>query len=166
MNTQRSDQLVEKWFNKDNRLRRNGISFEKTFQTSPEKLFPLLCPTTEYDWLPGWASELLHSKSGYTEQNAVFRTNFFGPEEIWVCTHFEPNKSIEYTRFSQDITATMAISLTDNYDGTVTGRWVITASALNENGNAIVNSFQASGRHMEEILSSLDYYVTHGQMVS
>lgn len=103
MNTERSDNFIREWTGKVNPLDRATVTCQRTFTTSPEKLFRLLCPTTEYDWIAGWKCELLHSNSGCAEYNAVFRTNFFGLEEIWTCTRYEPNKAIDYCRVSKDV---------------------------------------------------------------
>jgi hypothetical protein len=166
MNTEKSEQFVQAWKRDGNPLRRVRFAMERTFQTSASVLFGLLCPTTELDWLGNWRCELLHSDSGYAELNAVFRTHFFGPEEIWVCTLYEPGRAIAYARVSEDVTGTLAVSLVENGDGSVTGMWNITVSALNERGNAAV----ADGVPMEEafagILDELEHYVNTGQMVS
>lgn len=166
MNTQRSDNFIEEWTGKVNPLKRASVAFQRTFNTSPEKLFRLLCPTTEYDWIPNWNCELLHSNSGRAEYNAVLRTSFFGPEEIWVCTRYEPNKAIDYSRTSRDLSGKMDISLTDNRDGTVTGKWVMTASALNGDGNTMVAGLESARQHVEELLEALAHYVNTGEMRS
>ncbi len=160
MNTERSDKFAKEWAGKAKPLKRATVSMERTFSTSPERLFRLLCPTTELDWIPGWHCDLLHSQSGYAEYNAVFRTDFFGPEEIWICTRYEPNKAIEYSRTAEDVCMKLDIGLTDNCDGTVTGRWVTTASALNEEGNKFVSGLEAQ----EAALDVLEHYVNTGEM--
>lgn len=166
MNTEKSDRIVKKWAAKDNPLKRASITAERTFTTSPETLFRLLCPTTEYDWVPGWRCELLHSESGYAEFNAVFRTDFFGVDEIFVCTRYEFGKAVDYSRTSKDFGAKLDIRLTDNGDGTVTGRWVITASALTEQGNEVVDGLESTRQHFEAILDGLEHYLSTGQMVA
>jgi uncharacterized protein YndB with AHSA1/START domain len=166
MNTEKSDKLVAEWTKKVNPLKRASATVHRTFSTPPDELFPLLCPTTEYDWIPHWTCELLHSNSGYAEYNCIFRTALFGTNEVWVCTRFEPNKSIDYTRYSNDVSSKLEISLTDNHDGTVTGRWVMTASALNENGNPAVAELQSAKQHIEQLIDALEHYVNTGQVVS
>ncbi len=166
MNTKKSDKIATHWNKQTNPLKRASLTLTRTFNTTPEKFFPLLCPTTEYDWLPGWNCELLHSNSGYSEQNVVFRTNFFGPEEIWVCTRFEPNKIIEYARTSDIFCAKMEIHIMDNLDGTVTGHWVVIVSALNENGNMVVEGLGAARIHLEKCLEALDHYINTGELMA
>lgn len=106
---------------------------------------------SEYDWISNWSCELLHSKSGYAEYIAVFRTNFFGPEEIWVFTRYEQNSRL--LKSFEDISARMDISHSDNSDSTVLGSWVIIASALNENGNQMVESLKSAAQHIEKLLN-------------
>jgi len=166
MNTERSDEFIKSWEKQVNPLKSASFTLERTFRTSPEKLFPLLCPTTEYDWIPGWGCELLHSKSGYAEYNAVFRTTFLGPEEIWVCTRYEPNKAVEYARMSDGMAGKLDISFTDNLDGTVTGRWVVSASALVEAKNQAVAQWEAGRRQFEGFLDLLEHYVNSGEIRS
>jgi hypothetical protein len=51
--------------------KRGGVIHGKA---SVEKIFPLLCPKREEDWIPGWECETIWSRSGYNEEGCVFRT--------------------------------------------------------------------------------------------
>ena len=166
MNTERSDEFIKSWEKQVNPLKTATFTCERTFRTSPEKLFPLLCPTTEYDWIPGWSRELLHSSSGYAEYGAVFRTSFLVPEEIWVCTRYEPHKAVEYARTSNGMVGKLDISFTDNLDGTVTGRWVVSSSALVEGMNQVVAQVDTGRERFEGLLNLLEHYVNSGEMRS
>ena len=166
MNTERSDKFISEWTGKVNPLKSASFTLQMTMNTSPEELFPLLCPTTEYDWIPNWKCELLHSKSGRAEYGAVFRTRFLGPEEIWTCTRYEPNKAIDYLRVSDDYCGKLDIALTDNHDGTVTGTWVHTVSALNGDGNGTVTKTELLKQQMQGLLRALEHYVNTGEMSS
>ena len=44
-------------------------------EAPPERVFPLLCPVREHEWIPAWKAEMVHSKSGFAELDCVFRTN-------------------------------------------------------------------------------------------
>lgn len=164
MNTEKSDKIAQQWIAADKPLKRASFARQQVFNTTPARLFPLLCPTTEYDWLPGWSCRMLHSESGYAEYNVVFVTQAFGREELWICTRFEPNRAIEYARTSQNSCAKMDISLADNGDGTVIGTWVISIAALNEKGNAEVDEVVSSGDDMEQVFDVLGHYVDTGEV--
>jgi hypothetical protein len=166
MNTERSDKFIAEWKKRVNPLKRASATLQRTFNTSPEKLFPLLCPTTEYDWVPNWSCELLHSNSGTAEYNCIFRTRYFGQEELWICTRYEPNRAIDYARSSGDLSSKLEIRLTDNCDGTVTVTWVLTASALTGNGNAAAAEHESAHQRIEHALNALEHYVTTGTMIS
>jgi hypothetical protein len=48
--------------------------FTQTNPAPPERVFPLLCPVREADWLPGWQYRLIYSDSGVAELGCVFTT--------------------------------------------------------------------------------------------
>jgi len=57
----------------------------------PEKVFPLLCPVREADWVPGWEYRLIYSGSGVAEYGCVFITpNDGGTETTWMVTDYDP----------------------------------------------------------------------------
>jgi len=57
----------------------------------PEKVFPLLCPVRETDWVPGWQYRLIYSESGVAEFGCVFITpNEDGTETTWIITDYDP----------------------------------------------------------------------------
>lgn len=166
MNTIRSDRFIKSWATTPNPLQ--GLSFQtsRDFTTTPNVLFPLLCPTTELDWLPGWSCELLHSESGYTQLGCIFKTNYFGVDEIWVCTRFEPNSAIDYTRYADSHCIRFEIRLTDTPGGTVTGQWIVSVSALNETGNIMIKQMEGARQHLEQAIDALEHYVDTGEMVA
>jgi hypothetical protein len=59
----------------------------------PEKVFPLLCPVREADWLPGWNYRLVHSDSGVAELGCVFTT----PTPPGSATHGQVREAAETT---------------------------------------------------------------------
>ena len=84
-----------------------------------EKVFPLLCPVKEYEWIPDWSCEMVYSQSGFAEKGAVFTTKSkpFG-KMLWTCTVFEPPKRIEYLRtLGSGISVLLEIELTTTKDG-------------------------------------------------
>jgi len=66
----------------------------------PARVFPLLCPVREFDWIPTWHAEILHSVSGVAEEDCVFRTEAHdGAAMTWVVSRYEPPTRIEFTCF-------------------------------------------------------------------
>jgi hypothetical protein len=50
-------------FKADRIFRTNTIQVE----APPEKVFPLLCPVREYDWVEPWKCEMIYTDSGFVE---------------------------------------------------------------------------------------------------
>lgn len=43
-------------------------------QADPDQVFALLCPVREYEWEPGWTTNLILSHSGLVEKDCIFTT--------------------------------------------------------------------------------------------
>lgn len=63
-----------------------------------EKVFPLLCPKREEEWIPGWECETIWSKSGYNEGGAIFRTlKPYGTELYWNTLRYDiENRIVDF----------------------------------------------------------------------
>lgn len=50
--------------------------YTQRIEAPPARVFPLLCPVREADWLEGWGEivEMVHSDSGLAEDGCVFLT--------------------------------------------------------------------------------------------
>lgn len=83
-------------------------TFTQHIEALPERVFPLLCPVREAEWLDGWEYELLRSSSGLAEEGCVFRTQPpGGPETIWLVTRHEPASGrVELARVTAGLVAT------------------------------------------------------------
>lgn len=63
----------------------------QTNDAPPERVFPLLCPVREAEWVPEWKFRLIYSDCGVAEDGCVFTTpNEAGPETVWMVTHYDP----------------------------------------------------------------------------
>jgi hypothetical protein len=114
--------------------------FTQHFLATPERVFPLLCPTREYEWIEPWECELLRSDSGFAEANCVFRTSVLtdGVEDVWVISHYEPTKRIDFVRLDGRRVMSYSIALEAAADGTTTAHNTQVVTALNEEGNRIL----------------------------
>jgi hypothetical protein len=74
------------------KAKRHFVSRNLHLESTPEKIFPLLCPTKEYDWIETWKCDLIFSESGFAELDCVFNTHFEGDvKETWVVDKYEKN---------------------------------------------------------------------------
>jgi len=159
------------------KAKRIKSTFVQQFQASPGKVFPLLCPVREYEWIEPWNCEVLHSDSGIAEKNCVFRTGFFGepskiglPEEpltdVWVISHYEPDTRIEFVRMNALRVSCLSITLTDNGDGTTRSQVEQLLIGLTEQGNqsldGIAGNFSFEWSMGEAMLN---HYLTTGKML-
>ncbi len=64
----------------------------------PDKVFALMCPVREYEWEPGWKTNLILSDSGLVEEGCIFTTpagasigsHAKSREAIWVTPIHDP----------------------------------------------------------------------------
>ena len=135
----------------------------------PEKVFPLLCPTREYDWIEPWDCELIRSDSGVAELDCIFRTHFpaDGPEDVWVVSRYEPPKEIQFVRINGLRAIRYAIDLGDNGNGTTTAVWRQVVTGLSPEGNAFVRDFSDDryASAMSTLERMLNHYLTTGTML-
>jgi hypothetical protein len=144
------------------------LSAEQHLNFTPEKVFPLLCPTCEYDWIESWDCKLIYSKSGFAELDCIFTTNFEGDEkDVWVVDQHEPNKMIQFIRVSENRVIRYRISLTDIGDGQTTAIWEQTVTALTPAGNRYVESLTDLdfGLKMKRLEIMINFYLETGEML-
>lgn len=135
---------------------------------SPDKVFPLLCPTREYDWIEPWQCRMVHSQSGFAELDCVFVTDFPNEgEDVWVVSVYRPNEAIEFVRCNGRRTIRYAITLADNGDGTTEAHWQQVLTGLNDEGNRLVASLtdEAYRQRIAGLERRLNHYLTTGEML-
>jgi len=86
------------------RSQRVTRAYRQTINTTPEKVFPLLCPVREAEWLDGWQYDMIYSESGLVEEGAVFSTPYEGEKDtIWIVTkHDSSKREVEFARFTNN----------------------------------------------------------------
>jgi hypothetical protein len=166
LDTSRSESLVEDFLQSEPKYKRKVYEFFGTFEATPEKIFPLLCPAREADWIPGWDAELIYTNSGYAEDKCVFRTNKSNPasEGLWMFTGFKVNEYVEFVKFKKDILIHSEINLTPNEDGTTTTTWKTISTALSEEGNKEIEKISENNHNT--IIQVMDYYLKNGKIIS
>lgn len=144
-------------------------SFVQQFQVPPGKVFPLLCPVREYEWIEPWQCEMLHSDSGIAEKNCIFRTRFPGEtsDDVWVISRYQPNTGIEFVRVNAMRTMCLSITLTDNGDGTTRAVNEQLLVGLTEEGNRSLDSLAKSfSFEMRMGEAMLNHYLTTGKRLA
>lgn len=75
---------------------------QQTINASPERVFPLLCPVREREWLPGWTCRMVHSNSGWAEPGAVFTTSGERGETVWLLSEQVAPRRVAFVRFEPE----------------------------------------------------------------
>ena len=169
MNTERSKSKSMEFLKKGRNQKRKTQKYEKTFNFPAEKVFFQFCPSRELDWIEGWDCDLLFTSTGYVEDDCIFttpETNVLGPG-LWIFTRYEPNERLEIVRIIGDsVVIHFRINMTDNKDGTCTGLWNLTFTALNESGNAMVDSIPDNNPEIQRAIDGLEYFLETGEMMT
>ena len=140
------------------KYKRKVQTCKKAFSAAPTAVFEQLCPTREYDWIDGWECDLVYTSTGYAEPGCIFTTpdtSAFG-KGLWLFTQYDPPKTIGLAIISDDIAEQTMIEVVDNHDGTSTGRWTMTFTALNQEGNEVIDSMPDHDAGLEKALDGLE----------
>lgn len=127
---------------------------------TPERVFPLLCPVREYEWLEDWHCDLVYTESGVAELDCIFTTEFPGEggPETWVVSDYVPNRRIEFVRFNALRTIRYTIALAPDGEGTK-AVWEQVITGLNEAGNEWVRGY--ADEKFEGIIHRLEKQINH-----
>lgn len=138
-----------------------------TVPAAPARVFPLLCPVLEYQWLVNWRCELLHSASGVAEEDCVFRTAApRGGAMTWVVSRYQPPVLIEFTCFVPDsYVFRLRIALTTAGESTRldwTRRWLAVGPA----GDAWIADWSEveHEKGVDFLRRALTHYLATGEM--
>lgn len=146
------------------------LSYVMDLPASPEKVFPLLCPVREREWIEPWRCEMVYSDSGLVELDCIFTTEFLddGPRDTWVVSRHEPPKAIEFVRINPLRSIRYAIRLLEAEADTSRWEWRQVCTALNEAGeNFLVGlSQEGFGEEMTVLQTMLAHYLRTGTMFS
>jgi hypothetical protein len=118
--------------------------YTQTNNAPPQKVFPLLCPVREAEWVPGWQYRLIYSQSGIAEEGCVFTTpNDDGSETTWIVTDYDPAKfRIAFSWVHPEVmTAQISIVLTPKAGDKTSARIRYTYTGLSSEGNQKIKSY-------------------------
>jgi hypothetical protein len=123
--------------------RRTTRTYRQSINAIPEKVFPLLCPVREGEWLDGWQYAMIYSASGLMEEGAVFSTPRDGEADtVWIVTKHDPGKrEIEFARFTPaSRTCVLRIAVTAKGETSSFVDISYTYTATTPAGNAFIES--------------------------
>jgi hypothetical protein len=150
---------------------RDDFSFAFRLPAPPDRVFPLLCPIREYDWIDGWACELVYSASGVAERDCVFVTE--RPEEgrtIWVASLHDPvERRVDYVRVTPGLrVVVMKLAVAAGAQESCEVRIRYTVTSLGERGAQLLERDRREGgggfaQAAARIERTLRHFVTTGE---
>ena len=166
MNTTRSDALVKRFRKREFTALRKVQEYERLFAASPEKLFPLLCPARETDWIPGWTCDLVYTTTGYVQPDCVFTTGADNPfgAGTWVIYDHEMGERLQLVMTSDDLVLQMRIAVSPASGGDSRGRWTLTTTGLTPKGNTVIEALPDQDPRFIALLDCLEHYLNTGEM--
>ncbi len=134
-----------------------------------ERVFPLLCPVREQEWVPGWKYRLICSQSGLAELGCVFTTpEQDGSATTWICTEYDPPGRVAYCWVRPDMVACLlSFELERAADETTAMRVCYQYTALSAAGNAEVTRYDDAwfAAKMNGFESALNHYLRTGKRI-
>ena len=118
--------------------------YTQTIAAPPERVFPLLCPVREAEWLDGWRYTMIDSWSGLVEEGAVFATPGDGePDTVWIVTRHDAAQGVvEFVRFTHGSrVCVLRIGVRPKDEGQSFVDITYTYTAVAPAGNAFLDGF-------------------------
>lgn len=140
-------------------------TYTQRLVAAPSKVFPLLCPVREADWIDGWKPVLVLSESGRAEQDCVFVTDAKVHDSIWYITRHDPSRYfVEMVKITPLVTACkLTIRVRPARPGSE-AEVTYMHTSLGPEGDAFISAFTAEYyvQFMREWESRLNHYLKHG----
>ncbi len=148
--------------------RRRTYHYCQTNLAPPGRVFPLLCPAREAEWLDGWRHQMLYSESGAIEKGCVFSTPHDEEEDTtWVVTHYDRKaREIAFARFTPG-SRVCVLEIAVAPDGAHRSKVHIayTYTALAPAGNQFIDGFSEAD-FLEAVRfweKAINHYLTRGE---
>lgn len=170
MDTSKSERIVNAFNSNADKMKRKILNYSCRFNSSKEKLFSILCPAREADWIPGWTADIIYSESGYAEDMCVFttdKTNPVGPG-VWTFTGYKKNEYVQFVKYNKNTVLYCIITIIDNKDGTVSAEWNTSITAVTGEANKMLEMMDTDtevSNLKNSIQNMIQYYLENGQSI-
>lgn len=145
-------------------------TYRQHLDAPPERVFPLLCPVREADWVPGWDPSLVVSASGVAEDDCVFvMPRNDADDAIWVITRHDASAhAVEFVKVTPGHTVgRIAIALASDGPQHTVAAVTYQYTALSDAGEAFVRDFTEAAYVdvMQRWEQRLNHYLRTGRML-
>lgn len=143
-------------------------TYRQRLVAEPARVFELLCPVREADWIEGWDPSLVVSASGLAEPDALFVTPGAGgtPDAVWVVTRHEPSTCfVEMLKITPGVTVCKLAIQVDAADGGSEAQVTYQHTSLGPPGDAFVASFTEAYYRgfMRDWEARMNHYLREGR---
>jgi hypothetical protein len=148
---------------KPNRVSR---TYTQRLVAEPARVFPLLCPVREADWIEGWDPLEVFSESGVAERDCVFVTQASPHHAVWYISRHEAPSFVEMLKITPEVTA---CKLTIELRAVSSGSEAIVTymhTSLGPRGDDFVASFTEEHytNFMQDWERRLNHFLVHGTL--
>jgi len=150
--------------------KRKTFAYCQTINAIPDKIFPLLCPVRETEWLDGWHYNMIYSESGRVEEGAVFSTSQESEEDtIWIVTKHDPQEyAVDFARFTPDSrTCVLTIKVRPKEDQQSYVDIAYAYTGLSPEGNVFIDEF-TEDQFLTAVVfweRSMNYFLETGEIL-
>jgi len=150
---------------KPNRVTR---TFTQHLVAEPSKVFPLLCPVLEADWLEDWDPIVVFSQTGVGEPDCVFLTEAHSGDAVWYINRHEPESGlVEMIKITPAVTACKLTIQLHPVEGGSEAIITYAHTSLGPEGDAFVSSFTEEYylHFMRDWETRINHYLRHGTLL-
>ena len=145
----------------------------QTINAPPDRVFALICPVREAEWLHGWVGRPLYALSGLAEENGVYATDHADQDDptVWLITRRDPaTYETEFVYFVpgvQVVRLSVVIKPLGTRQSSVFIRYVRTG--ISQAGNDAIAQARQTGaydRMTSEWETAMNHYLGTGQRLT
>lgn len=140
--------------------------YTQHLNAEPARVFPLLCPVREADWIEGWDPLQVISRSGVAETDCVFVTAASPHDAIWYITRHEPeNGFVEMLKITPSVTACRLTIQVRASAGGSEADITYAHTSLGPEGDALVSAFTEDHyrQFMQDWEAGMNHFLRHGE---
>jgi hypothetical protein len=140
-------------------------TYTQRIHAEPSRVFPLLCPVRESEWIEGWDPVVVLSDSGVAEPDCVFVTSASDRVAIWYVTRHEPQDGfVEMLKITPGVTACRLTIQVQPAPGGSDVTIAYSHTSLGPEGDAFVAAFDERhyGTFMRDWELRMNHFLAHG----
>ena len=146
--------------------KRVSRSFTQHLCAPPDRVFPLLCPVRETEWVNDWRPRLVISASGLAEPGCIFVTPGIPEAAVWLMTDYDTERHwLRIVKVIPEmVIGTIQVGLTADGEDACTADITSSYTSLSPHGDRAIHEFTKA--HFESFMrtweAELNHFLEHG----